>query len=252
MNEKCFQDKCVLITGASSGIGRATALAFGAEGARVIIHYNNKEAQAAEVLSRVVSSGGSGELLQGDLSTMSGTRKLCDIVATLPVDILVNNAGSLIRRTPVLEFTENLWEQVMVLNLTSAFFLAQAVLPGMVSRQSGAVINVSSVAARNGGGIGALAYATAKAGLSTMTKGLAKEFAPKGIQVNAVSPGTVDTEYHQTFSTTAMLDSVRSATPMGRLGTSPEIAGVILFLASPAARFMQGQVVEVNGGFLMA
>jgi 3-oxoacyl-[acyl-carrier protein] reductase len=139
----------------------------------------------------------------------------------------------------------------MALNLDSAFFLAQTVLRGMVERKRGFIVNVSSVAARNGGGLGALAYATAKAALSTMTKGLAKEFAPLGIRVNAVSPGTIDTNYHRTFSTEQILNGVKSATPMGRLGTSEEIADVIVFLCSPAARFMQGQVVEVNGGFLM-
>ena len=118
-------------------------------------------------------------------------------VAGKRIDILINNAGSLIRRTRVLEFTEELWDQVLTLNLSSAFFLAKAVLPGMLERKSGVIVNISSVAARNGGGLGALAYSTAKAGLSTATKGLAKEFAPHGIRINAVSPGTVDTEYHR-------------------------------------------------------
>jgi len=122
----------------------------------------------------------------------------------------------------------------------------------MAQRGSGVIVNVSSVAARNGGGLGALAYSAAKAALSTATKGLAKEFAPQGIRVNAVSPGTIDTDYHQTFSTAAMLDAVRATTPMGRLGTSEEVADVIVFLAGDAARFIQGQVIEVNGGFLMA
>jgi 3-oxoacyl-[acyl-carrier protein] reductase len=113
------------------------------------------------------------------------------------------------------------------------------------------VVNVSSVAALTGGGLGALAYSSAKAGLSTMTKGLAKEFAPQGVRVNAVSPGTIDTEFHRTFSTEQMLNATRSATPMGRLGTSEECADVIVFLCSEQARFIQGQVIEVNGGFLM-
>jgi 3-oxoacyl-[acyl-carrier protein] reductase len=121
----------------------------------------------------------------------------------------------------------------------------------MVERGNGVIVNVSSVAARNGGGLGALAYSAAKAGLSATTKNLAKEFAPRGIRVNAVSPGTVDTDYHRVFSTEQMLDGVRATTPMGRLGKPEEIADVILFLASDGARFIQGQVIEVNGGFLM-
>ncbi len=161
----------------------------------------------------------------------------------------MNNAGSLIQRTPVLNFTEELWEQVLTLNLTSAFFLAKAVLAGMVERKSGFVVNISSVAARNGGGLGALAYASAKGALSTMTIGLAKEFAPFGVRINAVSPGTIDTNYHRKFSNDQTLNAVKAATPMARLGTAEEVADVILFLCSNEARFIQGQVIEVNGGF---
>jgi 3-oxoacyl-[acyl-carrier protein] reductase len=251
-NNHLFQGRTALVTGASSGIGLATATAFGSQGAHVLVHYNHRLAEAQAVVDRLHEAGGSGELLQGDLSSMAGVRAMAKAVAGRPIDILVNNAGSLVRRTRVLEFTEELWDQVMTLNLTSAFFLAQALLPGMVERKSGVIVNISSVAARTGGGLGALAYSAAKAALSTATKGLAKEFAPQGIRVNAVSPGTVDTDYHATFSTAAMLDGIRAATPMGRLGTAEEIADVIVFLASDAARFIQGQVIEVNGGFLMS
>ena len=120
--------------------------------------------------------------------------------------------------------------------------------PGL-ERKSGFVVNISSVAARDGGGLGALAYATAKGALSTMTKGLAKEFAPLGIRINAVSPGTINTNYHRNFSNDQTLSAVKAATPMARLGTSEEVADVILFLCSSGARFIQGQVIEVNGGF---
>jgi NAD(P)-dependent dehydrogenase (short-subunit alcohol dehydrogenase family) len=250
-NTNSFKGMTVLVTGASGGIGAATAVAFASRGAHVLAHYNRQEKEAAEVLARVQEAGSSGELLRADLSRMEGVRALVQDVTGRPIDILVNNAGSLVRRTRVLDFTEELWEEVMTLNLDSAFFLAQAVLRDMAERKRGFIVNVSSVAARNGGGLGALAYATAKGALSTMTKGLAKEFAPMGIRVNAVSPGTIDTNYHRTFSTDQMLNGVKAATPMGRLGTSEEIADVILFLCGPAARFMQGQVVEVNGGFLM-
>ena len=188
-NVKNFGGMTALITGASSGIGAASATAFGTRGARVLIHYNRQESEAQRILERVRGAGGQGELLRADLTTMDGVRSLVRALAGRRIDILVNNAGSLIQRTPVLNFTEELWEQVLTLNLTSAFFLAKAVLAGMVERKSGFVVNVSSVAARNGGGLGALAYASAKGALSTMTMGLAKEFAPFGIRINAVSPG---------------------------------------------------------------
>jgi len=251
MNNPKFQSKTVLVTGASSGIGLATALAFGAQGAHVIVHYNHRQPEAESVASRIRDSGGGAEILQGDLSTMPGVQAMAQAIAGKPIEILVNNAGWLVKRARTLEFTPELWDQVITLNLTSAFFLARAVLPGMVERKSGVIINISSIAGRMGGGLGAGVYAAAKAGLTAITKNLAREFAPHGIHINAVSPGTVDTGYHKVFSTAQMLDGVRAATPMGRLGTSEEIADVILFLASDASRFIQGQCIEVNGGHLM-
>jgi 3-oxoacyl-[acyl-carrier protein] reductase len=251
MNSEEFKNQVVLITGASAGIGAAAAIGFGARGAHVIVHYNSRRDAAAQVVREIEASGGSGETVAGDLSNSDGVKGLTDWLKGRDIDVLVNNAGSLVRRTRVLEFTPELMEQVLYLNFTGAFFIAQAVLPGMVARKYGAIVNISSVAARNGGGLGALAYASAKAALSAMTKNMAKEFAPAGIRVNTVSPGTIDTDYHRTFSTEQMLNGVKAATPMGRLGTSEEVADAILFLCSDGARFIQGQALEVNGGFLM-
>jgi len=242
-----------LVTGASNGIGAETAFAFASNGAYALIHYHTDEASATKVLERIRAGGSDGELLQSDLSCSQGLHHLIDEVSQTGrgVDILINNAGSLIKRTRFLDFTEELWDNVLMLNLNSAFLITKALLPGMVERKFGFVVNVSSVAARNGGGLGAIAYSTAKGGLSVMTKGLAKEFGPQGIRINAVSPGTVDTNYHRKFSTEHMLAGVRAATPIGRLGTPEEIANVIMFLCSDGARFIHGQVIEVNGGFLM-
>jgi len=215
------------------------------------VHYNSRREAAKQVVAGIVAAGGSGETVQADLSAHAGVRSLVAWLHGRRVDTLVNNAGSLVRRTRVLEFTPELMEQVMWLNFTSAFFVAQAVLSGMVERQRGAIVNVSSVAARNGGGIGALGYAAAKAAMSAMTKNMAREFAASGIRVNTVSPGTIDTDYHRNFSTEQMLTNVKAATPMGRLGTSEEVADAIVYLCSEGARFIQGQALEVNGGFLM-
>jgi 3-oxoacyl-[acyl-carrier protein] reductase len=244
-----FAGFTALVTGASNGIGAETAVSLARHGARVLVHYNRAEDQARAVLQR---AGGDGEIVQADLSTRDGVHAVVERLGGRQIDLLVNNAGSLVKRTRVLEFTEDLWDEVIMLNLTSAFLLAQAVLPGMVERKRGVIVNVSSVAAKNGGGIGALGYATAKAAVSTMTKGLAKEFASQGVRCNTVSPGTIDTNYHRTFSTEQMLKAVADATPLGRLGTSQEVADVILFLCSDESAFIHGQSIEVNGGFLMA
>lgn len=248
-----FHGMTALVTGASNGIGAAAAERFARAGAHALVHYCNGREAAQGVVERICAAGGTGELVQADLGTAEGVYGFIELVNATgrPIDILVNNAGSLVQRTRLLEFTDELWHRVFMLNFHSAFLITRALIPGMMERKRGFVVNISSVAARNGGGLGAMAYASAKGALSVMTKGLAKEFAPHGIRVNAVSPGTIDTNYHRTFSTEKMLDGVRAATPLGRLGTSEEVAGVIAFLCSEEAAFIQGQVIEVNGGFLM-
>jgi 3-oxoacyl-[acyl-carrier protein] reductase len=251
-SNRSLEGMTAMITGASSGIGAATALVLAHQGAHLVLHYNSKPREAMAIKKEVDAEGVTCDLVQADLSTMAGIRNLADFAMSKRVDILINNAGSLIRRTRVLEFTEELWESVIQLNFTSAFFLSQAVVPSMIERKRGAIVNVSSVAARTGGNVGALAYAAAKAAVSTMTKGLAREFAGQGIRVNAVSPGTIDTPYHQDFSTKEALAAVSAATPLGRLGKSEEVAEVIAFLSSERASFIQGQTIEINGGFLMA
>ena len=247
-----FEGLKVLVTGSSNGIGAAAAVKFAEQGAaEVLVQYHHGKDEAATVCGRIRAAGAKAEMFAADLSVKPGVEAFLSALGTRRVDVLVNNAGSLIKRTPFLEFTPELWDQVITLNFNSVFAITRHVLPQMVQRGRGYVVNVSSVAARNGGGIGAIAYASSKGGLSTMTKGLAKEFAPKGVRVNGVSPGTIDTNFHKQFSTDQMLTNVRNATPAGRLGDSAETADVIVFLCTEAARFIHGQMLEVNGGFLM-
>jgi 3-oxoacyl-[acyl-carrier protein] reductase len=248
-----FKGMTALVTGASRGIGAETAFALASHGAFVLAHYNTSHEAGAKLLDRIRASGGEAELVQADLGRSDGIERFVSMIqdSNRTFDILVNNAGSLVQRTAFLDLTEDLWSRVFTLNLTSAFLISQALLRGMVTRKEGVIVNISSVAARFGGGIGAIAYSSAKAGLSSMTKGMAREFGPHGIRINAVSPGTIDTDYHRRFSSPQALEGVVKATPLGRLGTSGDVADVVVFLCSEEARFIQGQVIEVNGGFLM-
>jgi 3-oxoacyl-[acyl-carrier protein] reductase len=246
--------KTALVTGASRGIGAATAIALATSGAsRLILHYNSYLQGIQKVIASAQRAGAEAVAIQADLGTEAGIATFLESLKAngAAVDILVNNAGSLVKRANLAEFTPELFDRVMTLNLKSAWFIAQAVAPGMIERAGGVIVNVSSISARNGGGIGAAIYAASKAGVSAITKGLAKELAPHGIRVNAVSPGTVDNDFHVQFSNRKILDSVVAATPAGALGTNEEIADTILFLCSPAARYIHGQTIEINGGMFM-
>lgn len=249
-----FTGKVVLVTGASSGIGRSTAEYFGHLGASVAISYLNNKAGADAAVEAISRSGNSGVLaVKADVTQHSEIERMIHEVDSGlgPVDILVNNAGSLIERLKTLEMTEQRWNEVMNLNATSAFFAAQAVIPKMLEKGSGVIVNVTSIAGRNGGALGSIHYSSAKAAILTMTKGLAKEFAAQGIRINAVSPGVIDTPYHETFTTPETMQNLRKAIPMGREGRPEEVASVIAFLASDAASYLCGETIEVNGGLLM-
>lgn len=246
--------KTVFITGASRGIGAATAARFAREGVRrFVLHYNSNRSGAEEVAHSVRILGAEAHLIQADFAQADGIDEGISRYRELNIaaDVLINNAGSLVQRAKLAEFTTDLYDRVMNLNVKSAYFLSQTVAPAMASKQSGMIINLSSIAARNGGGIGATVYSAAKAAVAAMTKGMARELAPQGIRVNAVSPGTVDNFFHEQFSTRQMLDGVIAQTPAGKLGDNEEIADTILFLCTEPSRFIYGQTIEINGGMYM-
>ncbi len=266
-----FTGKVVLVTGGSSGIGRATAEFFGRCGASVAVSYLKNQAGAEAAVSNIWSNGsglsanGGGAGVAVGVATeraiaiqadVINTDEIRDMVREVegrlgPVDILVNNAGSLVERLKTMELTEERWDEVMNLNARSAFFCAQQIIPKMLEKGSGVIVNVTSIAGRNGGAPGSIHYSSAKAALLTMTKGLAKEYASQGIRVNAVSPGVIDTPYHETFTTPETMQNLRNSIPMGREGRPDEVASVIAFLASDAASYLCGETIEINGGLLM-
>jgi NAD(P)-dependent dehydrogenase (short-subunit alcohol dehydrogenase family) len=265
-----FTGKVVLVTGASSGIGRATAELFGRCGASVAVSYLKNQTGADAAVAEILANGagsfaadGSGSAvgvvatramaIQADVTKNSDiARMIHDVEDELgAIDVLVNNAGSLVERLKTAELTEDRWDEVMNLNAKSAFFAAQAAIPKMLEKGRGAIINVTSIAARNGGAPGSIHYSSAKAAMLTMTKGLAKEYASQGIRVNAVSPGVIDTPYHETFTAPEVWNNFGNVIPMGRVGRSEEVASVIAFLASDAASYLCGETIEINGGMLM-
>ena len=266
-----FTDKVVLVTGASSGIGRATAEFFGKCGAKVAVSYlSNKDGADAAVaaieeagltLGAAVGSSGQTEAKSGSrgLAVQADVTKNSDIERMVKeiednlgtIDILVNNAGSLVERLRTAELTEERWDEVFSLNVKSAFFAAKAVIPKMLEKGAGVIVNVTSIAGRNGGAPGSIHYSAAKGAMLTMTKGLAKEFASQGIHINAVSPGVIDTPFHETFSTPEAMKNFANIIPMGRVGTSHEVAKTIAFLASDASAYLCGETIEINGGMLM-
>ena len=245
--------KVALVTGASSGIGAATAAVLADLGAGVAIGYHRNQEGAVRVRERIAAAGGTAVAIGADLCRVEDVRSL--VARTVdelgPIDILVNNAGSLVGRMRVLELDETRVDEILTLNLKSAMFCAQAVAASMIERKTGAVVNVGSIAGHNGGGPGAGTYAAAKSGLMAFTKSLAKELAPHGIRVNGVSPGVVNTPFHDVFSTPEMMRGFVAAIPLGRIGQPIECAKVIAFLASEGASYVVGETIEVNGGQLM-
>lgn len=249
-----FSEEVAWVTGSSTGIGAASAVALAHQGCRVAVHYNRSEDEAQEVMEKITASGGDAMLVGGDVSDAGEVERMAREVEDRygRLDVLVNNAGSLIERRSFSEMTEGLWDRVISVNLKSVFLCSKAVLPMMKRQGSGRIINVTSVAARNGGGPGSAAYASAKGGVSTLTRAMAKDLVSDNILVNGVAPGVITTPFHDRFTPPDVRENMAAAIPMGREGTPEEVAGAVLFLASPWANYLVGEIIEVNGGQLMS
>jgi len=248
-----FDGKVAWVTGSSKGIGRATALSLAEQGCDVAVHYGSSEDEAREVAKQVEAHGRDVLLVGGDVSRAEDVRRMAGEIEEHygRVDILVNNAGSMVERLTLAEMTEEVWDRVMDVNLKSVYLCSQAVLPMMKRQGGGRIINMTSVSARSGGSPSSVAYATAKGGVSTLTRAMAKELVSDGILVNAVSPGRIDTPFHDEFTPDEKREEGAQQIPLGREGTPEEVVGALLFLASSQANYILGEVIEVNGGMLM-
>jgi 3-oxoacyl-[acyl-carrier protein] reductase len=242
--------RVALVTGASGGLGRAIALGLAAEGAAVAVHYATNRAGAEAVVGTITQRGGRAVALPGDLRDPATPGRLVE--ATLAqlggLHILVNNAGVL-RDTLILRMKDEDWDAVLTTHLTAAFRCVRAALRPMVRQHAGRIINVASIAGEVGN-IGQANYVAAKAGLIGLTKATAREVASRGITVNAVAPGLIETGMTQRLSA-GQVQTLRAQVPLGRLGTAEEVAHAVVYLASDDAAYVTGQVLNVDGGLVM-
>ncbi len=248
-----FNGQVVWVTGSSTGIGRAAAVGFAEHGADVVVHCNSSEKEAQEVVQEIEEMGRKALLVKGDVSNKNEVETMVEQIKETfgRIDVLVNNAGSMVKRARLEELDEDLFDRIMAVNLKSVYLVTKAVFPLMKAQGKGRIINVTSVAARNGGGYGSIAYAASKGGVSTMTRGLAKDLVEYNILVNGIAPGIITTPFHDRFSPGPIREKQLASIPLGREGTPEETIGAALFLASSYADYLTGEIIEVNGGQLM-
>jgi 3-oxoacyl-[acyl-carrier protein] reductase len=248
-----FKDKVAIVTGGGRDIGRSISIRLASEGAKVVINYRS-DAEAAEATSREIeSAGGTALLHRADVTRADEVGGLIEASTGKfggGIDILVNCAGGMVARKTLAEMDEAFFDQVMALNLKSAFLVTQAALPHLGNGAT--IVNIASQAGRDGGGPGASVYAAAKGAMMSMTRGWAKELGPQGIRVNALCPGLIGTSFHDIFSKPEGRAAVAGNTPLRREGHPDEVAAAVAFLASQDASFLAGVNLDINGGLFFS
>lgn len=244
--------KVAVVTGGGRDIGRACVMRLAAAGAAVAINYNSSSEGADSAVAEITAAGGKAFALQGDMTDMADVEALVGkAVSDLDgkVDIVVHVTGGLVARKTIAEMDIDHWNHVMDLNTTSFVCAIKASLPHMSG--GGSIVGIASQAGRDGGGPGAVAYATSKGAMMTMTRGLAKELGPD-IRVNSVCPGMIDTDFHNIFSKPEVRKHVAGITPLKREGASEDVANLVAYLASDEAAFITGANVDINGGLVFS
>lgn len=240
-----FEGRTVVMTGAGRGIGRAVMEQFEQAGARIIAHLGRSEGDANSPLP------GSVDASCSDFTQPRGQQQFIDHVLNQcdQVDVLINNAGTMFGRFPADTLTDEQYQQIVELNQHAVVRITRALLPRLKASSSASIINTVSISASTGGSPGSSIYSASKAFVSTYSRGLARELAPDGIRVNAVSPGVIDTDFHARYSSAEKLEATRLQIPLQRLGTGDDCAPAFLFLAAAElSGYITGQVLEINGG----
>ncbi|HEX6063941.1 MAG TPA: 3-oxoacyl-ACP reductase family protein [Longimicrobiales bacterium] len=243
-----MQGKVALVTGGARDIGRATVLELAASGAAVVINYLGSEDRANELVKEITAKGGKALAIKADVTSHSAIAGMMQQVRDQfgKIDILVNNAGGLLARKKLDEMDEKFMDDVIAINFKSILLVTQSALACM--NDGGAIVNLASLAAHDGGGPGAMVYAACKGAVLTFTRGLSKELAPRKIRVNCVSPGLINTTFHDTFTKPEGRAATVARTTVGREGDARDVANAIVFLASDASAYINGESIEINGG----
>lgn len=241
--------KVVVVTGGARDIGRSISVKMAVQGAKVVVNYLHSADGAHETVQAIRDFGGEAIAVQADVSNLLEIKRLkAQTVATFgeEVHILVNNAGGLFERRSLQEYDEAFLDRTLNVNFKSTVFVMQAF--EAIMKKGGSIINISSLAARDGGGGGSSLYASAKGAVSTFTRAMAKELGPKGIRVNAVCPGLIGTKFHDDFTTDEVRVMVAGKTPLRREGTPEEVADLVAYLATEESSFITGANIDINGG----
>lgn len=244
-----LQGKVAIVTGGARDLGRAISVKLAEEGAKVVINYYDNPEDANETLKLVRAAGSEGIVVQGDMTVAADVKRFFDAgVAAFgsKIDVLVNVVGGLVGRKLITEQDEDWYNLLMDVNVKSCWLCTREVVPYMT--EGGAIVNFSSLAARDGGGPGASIYATAKGAVMTFTRSMAKELGPKGIRVNALAPGTIATSFHDRFNTPENRERMKGMYPLRREGDAGDVADLVLFLASAESDYLTGTNIDINGG----
>jgi 3-oxoacyl-[acyl-carrier protein] reductase len=242
-----LKDRVALVTGASRGIGKEIALTLASYGATVIINYNGSEERATEVLEEIKANGGTGIVYQADVSDFNQVKQMMDDIKKQfgSIHILVNNAG-ITKDNLILRMSEDEFNDVIDINLKGVFNCLRNISPIMLKQRYGRIINISSIVGIHGNP-GQVNYSAAKAGVIGMTKSLAKELGSRGITVNAVAPGYIDTDMTKVLKDD-LKDKIKQEIPLRRLGEAKDVAALVAFLASDNSAYITGQTIQVDGG----